>query len=250
MRARVLAFPLLFLLVLIRSIAFAQGIITPPERSPVSLHARFGLLTNNPDLALKLYDKQDSMNYRTINTGYMAAPELSLNIDIVRYRAIVFGAQLAAVVAQPGLHVKGENTDYLAGLTDLYMAKGTLWLAINTSGDPYSLFSLPYHGQGESVIGITGAFVETKDVTPTQQASDSLGITQLNGNTSRAVGVYFGWNWRLGQSGWVFGISGSLMWQLEKNYLINFETTDEAKYTSGTLPFAPRLITGGFGYHF
>jgi hypothetical protein len=250
MRDRILFCLLSFFILSLGKYASGQGIITPPERSPVSFHARFGLLTNNPDLALKLYDKRDSMNYRTINTGYMAAPEVSLNFDLVRYRAIVFGAQISAIVAQPGLHVKGENTDYLAGLTDLYMAKGTLWLAINTSGDPYSLFSLPYHGQGESVVGITGAFLETKDIKPTQQATDSLGITELNGNTSRAVGVYFGWNWRLGQSGWVFGINGSLMWQMKKNYLINFETTDEAKYTSGTLPFAPRLITGGFGYHF
>ncbi|MFM9051625.1 MAG: hypothetical protein ACKOKF_04790, partial [Bacteroidota bacterium] len=207
----------------------AQGIITPPERSPFSLHARFGLLTNNPDLAVKLYDKRDSANYRTLNTGYMAAPELSLNIDIVRYRAMVFGAQLTAVMAQPGLHVKGDGVDYLAGLTDLYMAKGTLWFSFNTSGDPYSLFSLPYHSQGESVIGITGAFLETKDVLPTKEATDSLGITELNGNTCRALGVYIGWNWRLGQSGWVFGISGSVMWEWRKNYLINFETTDEAK---------------------
>ena len=250
MRARILLYPVLFFIFLSCKKSFAQGIITPPERSPFSLHARFGLLTNNPDLALKLYNKQDSSNYRTINTGYMAAPELSLNIDLIRYRAIVFGAQITALVAQPELRVKGENCDYLAGLTDLYMAKGTLWLAINTSGDPYTMFSLPYHGQGESVIGITGAFVETKDIKPTKPAADSLGITELNGNTSRAVGVYFGWNWRLGQSGWVFGISGSLMWQLHNNYLINFETTTEAKYTSGTLPFAPQLITGGFGYHF
>lgn len=228
----------------------AQGIITPPERSPFSLNARFGLLTNNPDLAVKMYDKQDSTILRTLNTGYMAAPELSLNIDMIRYKALVVGIQLTALVAQPGLHVKGDNVDYLAGLTDLYMAKGTLWLSLNTSGDPYSLFSLPYHGQGESVIGFTGAIMETKDVLPTAQAADSLGITQLNGNTCRALGVSFGWNWRLGQSGWVFGINGSLMWNWDKNYLINFETTDEAKYTSGTLPFAPRLVTGGFGYHF
>ncbi|MFM9026664.1 MAG: hypothetical protein ACKOQ6_01540, partial [Bacteroidota bacterium] len=88
------------------------------------------------------------------------------------------------------------------------------------------------------------------DVLPTKEATDSLGITELNGNTCRALGVYIGWNWRLGQSGWVFGISGSVMWEWRKNYLINFETTDEAKFTSGTLPFAPRQITGGFGYHF
>jgi hypothetical protein len=244
---------LLFTFISISSIAFAQGLgmITPPERSRFSMHARFGLLTNNPDLMATLYQKSDTTIFRTITTGAMAAPELILNFDIVRYRAMNIGLQVSAIAAQPGLHVKdGNGGDYLAGITDLYMAKGTLWFSFNTSGEPYSLFSMPYHGQGESVIGFTGMFAETMDIAPTKAASDSLGITNINGNTCRAIGVQLGWNWRLGQSGWVFGIHGSLMWELDKNYLINFETSEEAGYKAATLPFAPRLITGGFGYHF
>ncbi len=224
--------------------------ITPGARNPFSFQARFGLLTNNPDLGAKLYNKIDTTLYREINTGYMAAPELDLNIDLVRYKAMCIGVQLSAIVAQPGLHVKGGETEYLAGVTDLYMAKGTLWFSFNSSGDPYSLFSLPYHGQGESIIGFTGAFSETNDIQPAYPATDSLGITNINGNTCRSIGFLFGWNWRLGQSSWVFGISGSLMWSLDDNYLINFETSEEAPYKPATLEFAPRLITGGLGYHF
>lgn len=227
-----------------------MGQVSPRERNPFSIHARFGVLSNNPDLALKMYSKSDTTVYRTINTGYMAAPELSLNLDLLRYRAIVLGMQVSAMVTQPGLHVEGGPVEYMAGYTEQYMARATLWLSINTSGEPYSLFSLPYHGQGESVIGFTAAVMELKDIEPTTQAKDSLGITRINGNTCRAIGVNFGWNWRIGQSGWVLGMSGCLMWAIKDNYLINFETTDEAPFTSGTLPFAPRLITGGIGYHF
>lgn len=240
---------LLFLFLALGITARAQR-ITVSARSPISISARFGLLTNNPDLSAKLYLKSDTTQFREINTGYMAAPELDLNIDLVRYKALNIGILLSAIVAQPGLHVKGSGTDYLAGVTDLYMAKGTLWFSFNSSGDPYSLFSLPYHGQGESVIGITGAFSETRDIKPAYPATDSLGLVNINGNTCRSVGVVFGWNWRIGQSGWVFGVSGSLMWSFKDNYLINFETDEEGAYRPATMPFAPRLITGGFGYHF
>ena len=80
--------------------------------------------------------------------------------------------------------------------------------------------------------------------------NDTLDLKTINGNTCRTLGAYIGWNTRLGQSGWVFGIHASVMWRLKNNYLINFETNDASRFTSGTMPFEPRMILGGFGYHF
>lgn len=249
---------LTFLLFCLLTAAFVSGqdyqtgmdAISPPERSPFSFHFRVGALSNNQDRSAKLYDRTDSTKYKMVNTGVMTAPELSFNIDLVRYRAMTFGVQLSAIVAQPGLHVTSRFDDYLVGVTDLYMAKGTVWFAFNASGDAYTMFSVPYHGQGEAVIGITGAIMETRDIKGARPGNDTLDLKLINGNTSRAIGFNIGWNWRLGQSAWVFGVSGSIMWKLRKNYLINYETNDSSPYTSGTMPFEPRLITGGFGYHF
>ena len=92
--------------------------------------------------------------------------------------------------------------------------------------------------------------METRDIKGAPPGNDTLDLKMINGNTCRAIGFHMGWNWRLGQSPWVFGVSGSIMWKLRKNYLINFETNETSKYTSGTMPFEPRLITAGFGYHF
>jgi len=224
--------------------------ISPPERSPFSLHARVGVMVNNPDLPAKLYAKGDSSDYKMLNLGVMTIPEVSLNIDLYRHKAITIGVQLTAIVAQPGIHVTSRFDDYLAGVTDLGIAKGTVWMAYNASGDPWTMFSVPYHGQGESVIGITGLFAESRDIAGAPPGNDTLDLKQINGNTCRAIGAYVGWNWRLSQSGWVFGIHGSILWRLQDNYLINFETNETSAYTSGTLPFEPRMITGGFGYHF
>lgn len=224
--------------------------ISPPERSPFSLHARVGVMVNNPDVPAKLYLKGDSSQYKMMNLGVMTASEVFFNIDLVRHKAITIGMQVGAVIAQPGIHVTSRFDDYLAGVTDLGMAKGTIWLAYNASGDPWTMFSVPYHGQGESVIGITGIIAETRDIQGNPPGNDTLDFKLINGNTCRSVGAYLGYNRRLGQSGWVFGIHASILWNLPNNYLINFETNDASRYTSGTMPFEPRMITGGFGYHF
>jgi hypothetical protein len=224
--------------------------ISPPERSPFSWHARVGVMVNNADVPAKLYLKDDSSKYQMINLGVMTTTELSFNLDLLRRKAITLGLQISAMVAQPGLHVTSRFDDYLVGVTDLGIAKGTIWMAYNASGDPWTMFSVPYHGQGESLIGITGLFAETRDIPGAKPGNDTLDLKLVNGNTCRAIGAYIGWNRRLGQSGWVFGIHASILWRLKDNYLINFETNDSSRYTSGTLPFEPRMITGGFGYHF
>ena len=81
--------------------------------------------------------------------------------------------------------VGGEREKWRAGLGENVHGPATLFFALNSSGDPYNLFSLPSHSQGESVIGITGAVIQMNEVTPTQRAVDSLGISKINASLPR-----------------------------------------------------------------
>ena len=75
-------------------------------------------------------------------------------------------------------------------------------------------------------------------------------IKKITGDYCQALGVTFGWNWRLGESGWVLGINGAVMFVINKSHLAKIEMEDESKYKGDYLDFAPRLITAGLGYHF
>ena len=75
------------------------------------------------------------------------------------------------------------------------------------------------------------------------------GISKINASLSRAFGVYIGWNWRLWDSSWVFGINASLMWETGgKN--VEIETSEKSFYRPGTMKFAPRMASAGWGITF
>ncbi|HPD53338.1 MAG: hypothetical protein KBA16_02515 [Bacteroidia bacterium] len=237
------------LVVLLLTALSASAQLGMRTRNPFYLYPRFGVIGNNPDMAAVLKQKLDPTKQRTLDVEYSAAPSLHLGCDIIRLRGAVIGLQATGLYAQPEMLVGGEREKWRAGLGEMYMGQATLFFALNSSGDPYNLFSLPSHSQGESVIGITGAVIQMNEVTPTQRAVDSLGISKINASLSRAFGVYIGWNWRLWDSSWVFGINASLMWETGGKH-VEIETSEKSFYRPGTMKFAPRMASAGLGYHF
>ena len=116
--------------------------------------------------------------------------------------------------------------------------------------DPYTMFQMPYHSQNEAVLGVTLMGMRSEDVAVTEMAKDSIGISEIKGGIAKAAGIYFGLNWRIGESGWVFGVSASLMWHYDRNHWINIKTDESSAYTPGYIDMAPRFAQAGFGYHF
>jgi hypothetical protein len=112
------------------------------------------------------------------------------------------------------------------------------------------MFELPYHSNKEAVLGICGMIIRTEKTKLTTYAVDTLKIKKITGEYSQALGVTFGWNWRLGESGWVMGINGALMFVLNKSYLVEIETDESSPNSSGKIEIAPRILTAGIGYRF
>ena len=82
-------------------------------------------------------------------------------------------------------------------------------------------------------------------------AKDTLGITSIKGDKAvKSLGVTFGWNWRIADSGWVIGLNGSILWFADENPLLKFETGEASLYDPDKLTFAPRILQAGIGYHF
>lgn len=237
----------LFFLIFLQDTVMSQ--VSLPERRRWALTGRFGIMSNNADFGAILKPKMEDGSEWKVNTYFAAAPELVLGFDAVRFRSFDICMHLSALVAQPELMAEGPADKFRVGLAQMGMARMTITFSVNSDG--YKMFSLPYHSNHEALLGITGALMYGLNTETTQAARDTLGITAIHGEEfTKALGVYFGWNWRLGNSGWVLGLSGSLMWSLEKKKLFSIETGENSNYESGSIEMAPRLFSAGLGYHF
>lgn len=187
----------------------------------------------------------------TVNTDYCAIGELELSLEILRLRGACLGMQVSGMYAKPEFKSTrvSDNATHRVGLSQLEIARANLTISFNGS-DPYTMFELPYHSSKEAVLGVCGMIIRTEKTKLTPYAVDSLGITKISGEYSQALGLTFGWNWRIGESGWVAGVNGALMFVINKSHLVNVRTTEDSPYSSGEMDFAPRIITAGIGYHF
>ena len=238
---------LLFVLVALTSSLHAQ--VSLPERNPCKLSFRGGALSNNADMAAFLKSKTELDNQFTVNTNYTALGEAELAVDIFRFRGAGIGMQVSGLYCRPEFRAKKTGIDQRVALTEMQMVRMNLTVSFNGT-DPYTMFELPYHSNKEAVLGVTGMIVRTQNTKLTPYATDSLMIKKISGDYCQALGVTFGWNWRLGESGWVLGINGAVMFVINKSHLAKIEMEDESKYKGDYLDFAPRLITAGLGYHF
>ena len=224
--------------------------VSIPERSPLTIFARFGLLGNNPDFKVKLFKKDNKSDRWSVRSEYAAAPELGFGFDLVRFRAAVIGCQLSGLYAQQELIAADSVDEFRVGLPPVGMIRGAVTLSFNGS-EPYTMFALPYHSTSEMVVGVSGALLQTVDTKPTKISSDSLGITNIRGgNLVQVIGFFLGFNWRLGESGFVMGVCGSMMWTPEKKQLLSVETGESSPFNTGNLIFDPRTAQFTLGYHF
>ena len=236
------------LLLVISFSGFAQR-ITAPERNPCKLSIRGGAMSNNHDQAAELKSKFENGQNFTVNTDYAAIGEVELGFDVVRMRGACLGFQMSTLYSRPEFKsTSAEGKMQRVGLTQMGIVRANLTISFNGS-DPYTMFELPYHSNKEAVLGISGMIIKTDKTKLTRYAVDTLGITKIHGDYAQALGITFGWNWRIGESGWVAGINGALMFVINKSHLVKVET-DDRLYTSDYVDFAPRILTAGIGYHF
>ncbi len=226
-----------------------HGQVSLPNRNPFKLTLRGGAMSNNHDMEAHLKEKIGKLVSYTVNTDYAAIGEAELSADLFRFRGAAIHLQVAGMYARPEFKSKGADGVHRVGLTQLEIARANLVFSFNGS-DPYTMFELPYHSNKEAFIGATGMIVRTEKTELTQYAMETLGIKRIHGEYCQALGVTFGWNWRLGESGWVMGFNGAVMFVINKSHLVNVETDESSPYASGVLDFAPRMATAGIGYHF
>ncbi|MBL0104792.1 MAG: hypothetical protein IPP51_14150 [Bacteroidetes bacterium] len=221
----------LFSLMCITSSVYAQ--VSLPERNPCKLSFRAGAMSNNGDNAANLRLRTSGDVMYTINLDYAAVGEAELVTDLLHFRGAGMSLQTAALYARPEFKVSGSLPtnagDHRVGLTQLEMVRAALVFTFNGT-DPYVMFELPYHSNHEAVLGICGMIARTEKTTMTSYATDSLGITSIKGDFCQALGVTFGWNWRIGDSGWVFGLNGEVMFVVNKSHLVTFETDENSIY--------------------
>ena len=228
----------------------SQAQVSPPERSPLTIFTRFGLLGSNPDSKVRLFKKDNKSDRWSVRPEYAAAPEFGFSLDLVRFRQATIGCQFSALYAQQELIATDSVDEFRVGLPPVGMIRGSFTLAFGGS-EPYTMFALPYHSYNEVVIGVSGGLIQTIDTKPTKMATDSLGITNIKGgNLVQTLGFFLGFNWRLGESGWVMGVCGSMMWTPEKKQLLSVETGEASLFNTGNLIFDPRTAQFTVGYHF
>ncbi|HQW22089.1 MAG TPA: hypothetical protein PLI47_02230 [Bacteroidia bacterium] len=242
----------LAVLIAIYTLNVSQGYsqVSLPDRNPLKLTVRAGAMSNNGDLAAQLNMKSDGELGHTVDMYYAAIGDVELSIDLLHFRGAGLGIQFSGMVARPEL--KSTDTygnSQRVAMTEIQIIRSTLSFSFNGS-DPYTMFELPYHSNKEAVLGISAMVQRTNNTKLTSYATDTLGIESINGDWCSSLGINFGWNWRLGQSGWVIGISGDVMFVINKSHLVDVKTKESSLYTSDRLDFAPRIITAGFGYHF
>jgi hypothetical protein len=223
--------------------------VSLPERNPLKLSVRGGGISNNHDQQAELFSKIENGATYTVNTDYAVLGEVELAADLIRFRGAALGIQVSGMYAHPEIKSEGPDGSHRLGLTQVEIARANITIAFNGS-DPYTMFELPYHSNKEAVLGVSGMIIRTEKTILTPYATDTLKIKKISGDYCQAVGVTFGWNWRLGESGWVLGINGAVMFVINKSHLVKVETDELSPYTSGILDFAPRVVTAGIGYHF
>jgi hypothetical protein len=235
------------LLLFIVTGAYSQ--VSLPERNPFKLTFRGGAMSNNNDLAAELKSKSDKHVIYTVNTDYAAVGEAELAADLIRFRGAALGMQVSGIYSHPEFKVKNADESHRVGLTQMEIVRANITISFNGS-DPYTMFELPYHSNKEAVLGVTGMIMRTEKTHLTSFASDTLGISKIAGDYCQALGVTFGWNWRLGESPWVIGINGAIMFVVNKSHLVKVYMDDDSSLTSDFIDFAPRILTAGIGYHF
>lgn len=235
--------------VLVFSSTVSHAQVSLPDRNPFKLTVRGGAMSNNGDLSAMLNSKTVLDDHYKVNLNYAAIGEAELAVDLFRFRGAGIGMSASVMYAQPELRSERKGKFERLALTQMQIIRMNITFSFNGS-DPYTMFELPYHSSKEAVLGVTGMIIRTDQTKLTPFATDSLKITKMTGDYCQAMGVTFGWNWRLGESGWVFGLNGAVMFVINKSYLYKVETDADGEYTSDKIAFAPRLITAGFGYHF
>lgn len=250
MKAAKSKYSLLAILLFILEVNVAYSQVSFPDRNPLKLSVRAGVMANNGDLAAQLKMKSDGELGYTVDMDYAAIADAELSIDLLHFRGAGLGLQISGMLSRPELKATDNygNSQRVA-MTQIEILRATLSFSFNGS-DPYTMFELPYHSNKEAVLGISGMIIRTQNTTLTPYATDSLGIESIHGEFCQALGLNFGWNWRLGQSGWVIGLSGDVMFAINKSRLVDVKTKDSSLYASDRLDFAPRILTAGFGYHF
>ena len=190
--------------------------VSLPERNPLKLTFRGGAMSNNGDLAAELKMKSDGELGYTVDMDYTAIGEAELSIDLLHFRGAGLGIQFSGMFARPEfVATDAFGVSQRVALTQIEIARATVSFSFNGS-DPYTMFELPYHSNKEAVLGVTGMIIRTQNTKLTSFAVDSLGIKEISGDYSQALGINFGWNWRLGESGWVLGINGAVMFVINK----------------------------------
>lgn len=239
-----------FILVLLLAFAtYSHAQVSLPERNPFKLTVRGGAMSNNGDLSAVLRKKANWDDNYKLNINYTAIGEVELSADLLKFRGSGIGMSASVMYGQPEIRAEYKGKFERVALTQLQIVRMNLFLSFNGT-DPYTMFELPYHSNKEAVLGVTGMIIRTDQTEMTPFAKDSLGLKDLQERYCQALGVTFGWNWRLGESGWVFGLNGAVMFVINKSYMYKMETEADGPLTSDNMLFAPRLITAGFGYHF
>lgn len=225
--------------------------VTFRERTRWTWMAKGGAMANNPDNMAQLWMKDNLFGDGgwMVKPYYAALPELQVSFDAVKLRGAIIGLSLSGMYSETELNASSRDQKFLLGLMPTEMLRGTLTLSFNGS-DRYTMFEMPYHSQNEAVLGVTAIGMRSEDAPVSARGRDSLGVTSIKGGISKAAGIYFGLNWRIGQSGWVFGVSASLMWNVDGNHWATVKTDDSSVYTSGYIDMAPRIAQAGLGYHF
>ena len=145
---------------------------------------------------------------RTLDVECSPAPSLHLRGCGICLRGLLIGLQATGTYgAQPEMLV-GVNGKMARGPRRNVHGPGYAFFALNSSGDPYNLFSLPSHLQGESVIGITRRSDPDERSDTDATCGRFARHQQDQRELSRAFGVYIGWNWRLWDSS---GCSASML---------------------------------------
>ncbi len=223
--------------------------VTIPERSPFSFTVRGGMISNNGDLAAQIRLKTDYHSTWAVNTYYAAAGEAVLGIDVFRLRTTDIVLHLSALGAEPELRAKSPTGDYKVADSQLGLARAAITFSFNS--DNYKMFGMPWHTNHEAILGITGSFMYATNIELSSFAKDTLGISAIKGDQPvKSLGVTFGWNWRIADSGWVFGLNGSILWFADAKPLLEIETGEASLYNPDHLTLAPRILEAGIGYHF
>ena len=228
---------------------FVSAQVSIPERSPIAFGVRGGLISNNGDLASQFRLKTEYNSTWSVNTFYATAVEAVLGIDMVRLRTTDIVLHISALGAEPELRAKSETGDHKVADSQLGIARASITFSFNN--DNYKMFGMPWHTNHEAILGVTGSFMYSTNFELSQFAKDTLGIVSIDGDRAvKSLGITFGWNWRIADSGWVIGLNGSILWFADENPLMKFNTGEASLYTAGKLTFAPRILQAGIGYHF